>query len=109
MVSFDSGLFFDCHLLWLPPPWPSGLGRPPRERRTYGSIPACTNEKKKKKNSHVCWDFSLSSHTSDFKTDTPVATLPDCWQYRVSTGTGWPSVGVLRLGEIENLMCNFCL
>ena len=24
------------------------------------------------------------------KLDTPVATLPSTWHYRVSTGTGWP-------------------
>ena len=29
-------------------------------------------------------DFSGSSHTSDLKIDTPVATLPDAWHYRVS-------------------------
>ena len=35
-------------------------------------------------------DFSWSSHTSDFKIGTPVATLPGAWRYRVSPGTGWP-------------------
>ena len=29
-----------------------------------------------------------SSHTSDLKTGTPVATLPGAWSYRVSPGTG---------------------
>ena len=29
-------------------------------------------------------DFSGSSHTSDLKIGTPVATLPDAWRYRVS-------------------------
>ena len=40
-------------------------------------------------------DFSGLSHTSDFKTGTPVATLPGIWCYRVSTGTGQPGVSVL--------------
>ena len=37
--------------------------RPPRERKIPGSNPACTGI------------FSGSSHTSDFKIGTPVATL----------------------------------
>ena len=53
--------------------------------------------------------FSGTSLTSDLKIGTAVATLPGAWQYRVSTGTGWPSVSVLWLGEIESLICNFCL
>ena len=40
-------------------------------------------------------DFSGSSHTSDLKTGTPVATLPGAWCYRVSTGTGQPGVSIL--------------
>ena len=42
-------------------------------------------------------DFFLggSSHTSDFKIDTPVDTLPGAWRYRVSAGTGWPGVSTL--------------
>ena len=40
-------------------------------------------------------DFSGSSHTSDLKIDTPVATLPVAWHYRVSTGTGLPGVSIL--------------
>ena len=39
--------------------------------------------------------FSGSSHTSDFKIGTPVATLPGAWRYRVSTGTGRPGVSIL--------------
>ena len=39
----------------------------------------------------------------------PVATLPGAWCYRVSAGTGWPSVSILWLGETESLVCNFCL
>ena len=32
--------------------------------------------------------FPWSSHTSDFKIGSPVATLPGAWCYRVSAGTG---------------------
>ena len=57
--------------------------RPPRERKIPGSNPACARI------------FSGSSHTSDFKIGTPVATLPGAWCYRVSTWTGWPGVSIL--------------
>ena len=40
-------------------------------------------------------DFSGSSHTSDLIIGTPVATLPGAWHYRVSAGTGRPSVSIL--------------
>ena len=39
--------------------------------------------------------FSGSSHTSDLKIGTPVATLPGARCYRVSTGTGRPGVSIL--------------
>ena len=54
--------------------------RPPRERKIQGSNPACAGI------------FSGSSHTSDSKIGTPVATLPDAWRYRVRAGTGRPGV-----------------
>ena len=54
-------------------------------------------------------DSSRSSHISDFKICTPMATLPGAWRYRVSVGTVWLSVSILWLGEIENLICNFYL
>ena len=54
-------------------------------------------------------DFSRSSHTSDLKTGTPMATLPGAWRYRVSAGTGQPGVSILWLGEMESLICNFYL
>ena len=57
--------------------------RPPRGRKIPGSNPACPGI------------FSGSSHTSDFKIGTPVATLPGAWRYRVSTGTGPPGVSIL--------------
>ena len=40
-------------------------------------------------------DFSGPSHNSDLTIDTPVVTLPGAWHYRVSAGTGRPSVGIL--------------
>ena len=39
--------------------------------------------------------FGGSSHTSDLKIGTPVATLPGAWRYRVSTGTGRAGVSIL--------------
>ena len=57
--------------------------RPPRERKIPGSNPACAGI------------FSGSSHTSDLKMGTPVATLPGTWRYRVSIGTGQPGVSIL--------------
>ena len=59
--------------------------------------------------SRLCWDFSGSSHTSDLKIGTPVAILPGAWCYRLSAGTGLPCVSILRLGEMDSLICNFCL
>ena len=57
--------------------------RPPRERKIPGSNPASDGI------------FSGSSHTSDLKIGTPVATLPGAWRYRVSTGTDRPGVSIL--------------
>ena len=54
-------------------------------------------------------DLFGSSHPSDIKIGTPVATLPGAWRYRVSAGTGRPGVSMLRLGEVESLICNFNL
>ena len=53
--------------------------------------------------------FSGSSHTSDFKIGTPVATLPGAWRYRVSAETGRPCVSILSLGEVESLIRSFYL
>ena len=58
------------------------LSHPPRKRKVRGSNPACVGI------------FPGSSHTSDFKIGTPVATLPVAWRYRVSTGTGRPGVSI---------------
>ena len=57
--------------------------RPPRERKILGSNPACAET------------FPGSSHTSDLKIGTPVATLPGAWRKRVSAGTGRPGVNIL--------------
>ena len=38
-----------------------------------------------------------------------MATLPGAWCYRVSTGTGGPSVSILWPGEVESLICNLYL
>ena len=40
-------------------------------------------------------EFTRSSHTSDLKIGTPVATLPGAWHYRVSAGTGRSGVSIL--------------
>ena len=61
----------------------SWLRRPSRERKIPGSNPACTGI------------FSGSSHTSDLNIDTPVATLPGAWCYRVSAGAVWPGVSIM--------------
>ena len=55
------------------------------------------------------WEFSGSSHTSDLKIGTPVATLPGAWHYRVSAGTGRPGASILVLGKVESWICNFYL
>ena len=57
--------------------------RPHRERKIPGSNPVFAGI------------FLGSSHTSDLKIGTPVATLPGAWRYRVSTGTGRPGVSIL--------------
>ena len=68
---------------------------PPRERKIQGSIPACAVG-------------IFPGHTSVLKISTPVASL-GAWRYRVSVGTGLPSVSMLRLGEITSLMRKFYL
>ena len=60
------------------------LRRPAREWQSRGSIPALS-----------VGFLPGSSHTSDFQIGTPVATLQDAWQYRVSDGTSWPGVSIL--------------
>ena len=75
------------------------LGRPPWEwQRVWSKL--------------SLWGFSRLIHTSKLykkKIDTPVATLPGDWYYRVCAGTGWPSVSIMWPGEIASLICNFCV
>ena len=59
--------------------------------------------------SRLRWDFPGSSHASDLKIGTSVATLPGPLCYRVNAGTGWPGVSILLLGEMESFVCNFYL
>ena len=59
------------------------LRRPPRERKVRSSNPRLRR------------DFSGSSHTSDSKIGTPVATLLGAWHYRVNAGTGQPGASIL--------------
>ena len=44
--------------------------------------------------SHLRRNFSGSSHTSDLKIGTPVATLPGAWHYRISAETGRPGISI---------------
>ena len=45
--------------------------------------------------------LSSVSHTTHFNMDTVLAYLSGAWHYRVSAGTGRPSVSTLGLGESE--------
>ena len=71
------------HLAQGPPHWPSGYGVSLESGRSRDRIPFAPGL------------FSESSHTSDLKIGTPVATLPGAWRYRVNTGTGWHGVSIL--------------
>ena len=79
--------------------------------RLVGILVRCLARKRKIPGSNPAGAgiFSRSSHTSDSKIGTPVSTLPGAWRYRVSAGTGQPGVSILWLGEVESLICNFCL
>ena len=91
LVNTLLGLSFRTHIL---PRWPNGKVSASRAENPGFE-------------SRFCGIFSGSSHTSDLKIGTLVATLPGAWCYRVSTGTGWPGVSILWLGEVERLICNF--
>ena len=54
-------------------------------------------------------DFSGSSHTSDFKIGTLVATLPCTRRYRVSAGTGRPGVSITCVDEVAGLISSVCV
>ena len=45
--------------------------------------------------SRLLRDFPGLSHTSYLKNWHTGVTLPGAWRYRVSAGTGWPSVSLL--------------
>ena len=77
LVNFSVFLDVFDHLVGLV------VRRLPRERKIPGSNPACAGI------------FSGSSHTSDLKIGTPVATLPGAWLYRLSAGTGRPGISIL--------------
>ena len=79
-----------------PPRCPSGWGVRLESRRSWVRI-------------LLAMGFFPGRHTSDLKIGTAVATLPGTWCYRVSAGTGQPSVSILWLVEVESLICNFHL
>ena len=54
-------------------------------------------------------DLYLVRVIPDLEIGDPVATLPGIWLYRVSAGTGWPSISTLSPGEVEGLICSFHL
>ena len=80
-----------------------------RPRKNPGASGIRTRDRHNETLVFISRDFSGSSHTSDLKIGTPVATLSGAWHYRVSTGTGRPGVSILWLGEIDSLICNFYL
>ena len=77
-----------------------------KENRLVGRVVTRPLRERKIPGSKLAWAgiFSGSSHTSDLKIGTPVATLPGAWRYRVSAGTGRPGVSILWLGEVERLI-----
>ena len=81
--SASPSTFMNLFLLLLRPPrWPSG-----KTSASRAEDPGFE--------SRLNRDFSGSSHTSDLKIGTPMATLPGDWRYRVSAGTGRPGVSIL--------------
>ena len=89
LPSWEKSSFLQSLFCWVLLSSPSDrlvglvVRRLPREQKVPGSNPACAGI------------FPGSSHTSDLNIDTPVATLPGAWRYRVSTGTGQPGVSIL--------------
>ena len=76
------GVFWFQHSTMVPPHWPSGKASVLRVEDPGFE-------------SGLHRDFLGSSHTSDSKIGTPLATLPGAWRHRVSAGTGWPGVSIL--------------
>ena len=80
---------FDTHLPLPPSPMPL-----PSVHRLCGLVDKASASRAEdpELESRLLRDFSGSSHTSDLKIGTPVATLPGAWRYRVS---GRPGVSIL--------------
>ena len=80
-----------CNILYMYPSWPGWADR------LVGLVVKASASKAEDPEFESCLrrDFSGSSHTSDLKIGTPVATLPGAWRYRVSAGTGRPGVSIL--------------
>ena len=64
-------------------------------QRTSGSLSTCA--------------VGILGVESYLQIGTPVAALPGAWCYMVGAGTEWPGISILWLGEVESLICNFCL
>ena len=72
--------------------------------------PVVTRSPREQKTRGLHSSFVLSSHTNDLRgVIILVAVLTGTWQYTVRARTVWPSVSILRLGEIARLICNFSL
>ena len=73
------------------------LGNSWKATRLAGLVVKASASRRKIRGSNPACDeiFSGSSHTSDLKIGTPMATLLGAWHYRVSAGTGQPSVSIL--------------
>ena len=76
-LGYDSGR---PHYCWWPPRWPSGKASASRAEDPW--FESCLRR-----------DFSGSSHTSDLKIGTPVATLPSTWH----TGSALGLVGLVSV------------
>ena len=78
-------------------PLPPVLSMPPVSDRLVGLVVKASASRAENQGfeCRLRRDFPGSSHTSDLKSSTPVATLPGAWRYRVSAGTGWPGVSIL--------------
>ena len=65
--------------------------------RLVGLVVKGLRQERKIRGSNPAGDgiFPGSSHASDSKIGTPVATLPGAWRYRVSAETGQPGVSIL--------------
>ena len=93
-------LCFCCYCvlsLFTPPGWPTNKGVCLESSRPEFEFHKC------------CGSFSGSSHAREWKIGTPVAAVSGLWCWRASAWTGWHSVSILWLDELESLICNVCL